>query len=373
MYIEPVRLDRSSSNCPWRKFANRSGGIVGLMLLWVGVALGDEATWNYLMQQGTSAYKQRDYIEATARFELALTETFGFAPDDPRIAGNLNSLADSYRARQRYGDAESNYRKAIAILEKTNHSQLPRVLLNLGDVQAILGQREQAEASYRSAQSVLEKANGPGHPSVAAVLTVHIAPLYRATQQWKELATLYEKSLEIVERVLGPGHSSTGIALRNLAVAYERLDRFDEAEALYRRILPIWEKALGAEHGDIAIIMSELAQIYLFQNREAEAEKMLLRSLKLLEQFLGADHVEVGYVLRKLAGLCEIQNRQEDAEAYRVRSVSIFDNPYRNDLRGSSLLGPDIFRQSELRGPSVPLRLPPRFQTQPRFQPVPRR
>ena len=70
---------------------------------------------------------------------------------------------------------------------------------------------------------------------------------------------LYQRALQIVEKVLGPEHPRTATSLNNLALQYKTLGAYDQALPLYQRALAIREKALGPEHPDTAVSLNNLA------------------------------------------------------------------------------------------------------------------
>jgi hypothetical protein len=61
---------------------------------------------------------------------------------------------------------------------------------------------------------------------------------------------LYEETLAICERVLGPEHPNTLRSRDNLALGYSDLGRTAEAVALHEETLAIMERVLGPEHPD---------------------------------------------------------------------------------------------------------------------------
>lgn len=234
------------------------------------------------MQEGGAAYKRGDYSAAASQFEAALIEAKAFRQDDSRLAGTLNSLADSYKKQHRYAEAEPLYKNSLAILEKALGPEdrlIAVVSVNLGELYRAQLRYAEAELLYRRALTVMEKVHGAEHPSVAAILTTYLADLYRAQARYDEVERLYRRSLTIVEKALGPEHSSTGIALRDLAEIYVRLGRPSEAEPLYKRSLAIFEKALGSVHPTVRMTLADLASVYDEQGRHEEAEVLRKRSI----------------------------------------------------------------------------------------------
>ncbi len=79
-----------------------------------------------------------------------------------------------------------------------------------------------------------------------------MALLYEAQGRYAEAEPLYQRSLAIVEKALGPEHPHVATSLNNLARLYRDQGHYAEAEPLYQRSLEIREKALGPEHPDVA-------------------------------------------------------------------------------------------------------------------------
>ena len=73
----------------------------------------------------------------------------------------------------------------------------------------------------------------------------------KANTTWKA-EPLYQRSLAIHEKALGPDHPDTGLSLNNLAELYRAQGKYGQAEPLYQRSLAIKEKALGPDHPSTA-------------------------------------------------------------------------------------------------------------------------
>ena len=63
---------------------------------------------------------------------------------------------------------------------------------------------------------------------------------------YEKALPLYQRALEIIEKVLGPQHPDVATTLNNLAVLYESMGDYEKALPLYQRALEIREKVLGS-------------------------------------------------------------------------------------------------------------------------------
>ncbi len=173
------------------------------LALWPAHAPAQGGLWETYMDAATKAYQQGNYPEAEKQLAAALKEAEGFGPQDPRLAINLDNLAELYRAQGRYAEAEPLYKRALAIFEK---------------------------------------ALGPEHPDVAINLD-NLAGLYHAQGKYAEAEPLVKRALAIFEKVLGPEHPHVATGLENYAALLRNTGRSAEAAKMKARA-----KAIRAKH-----------------------------------------------------------------------------------------------------------------------------
>jgi len=90
----------------------------------------------------------------------------------------------------------------------------------------------------------------------------NLALLYVAQGKYAAAEPLYQRSLAIMEKALGPEHPNVATSLNNLAELFRGQAKYAEAEPLYQRSLAIREKALGPEHPNVATSLNDLALLY---------------------------------------------------------------------------------------------------------------
>jgi CHAT domain-containing protein/Flp pilus assembly protein TadD len=293
----------------------------------VSVAQGvDEAI--RLNQQAIQFYQQGRYAEAESLYKRSLAiweKTLG--PDHPDLATLLDNLAALYDNQGRYADAEPLYKRSLVIHEKAlgpDHPDLATSLNNLAVLYDNQGRYADAEPLYKRSLAIYEKALGPDHPDVAQSLH-NLAFLYDNQGRYAEAEPLYKRSLAIREKALGPDHLDVAQSMHKLAALYYNQGRYADAEPLYKRSLAIREKTLGPGHPDVAQSLNNLAELYRAQGRYADVEPLYKRSLAIREKALGPDHPDVAQSLHNLAFLYYNQGRYADAEPLYKRSLAIFE------------------------------------------------
>ena len=200
------------------------------------------------------------------------------------------------------------------------------------------GDLPRAEESFRTA---LDEAERPGGDRLRAATTLsNLAQLKYQQRSLDEAETLFTRSIEIRESVLGPDHVSVSQTLNNLAALHVARGRPERAEPLLSRALGIIEKNRPGDHPDVAVTLSNLAKLHFKRGDFVTAEPLLQRLLA-LKQALGRDHADVPQVLASLATVRQALGRADSAEllwrealAIREKTLSPSDRSLAPTLEG---------------------------------------
>ena len=115
------------------------------------------------------------------------------------------------------------------------------------------GSYDRAIAATKKALQIAER-NGLDHPNVATSLN-NLAALYKAKGQYADAEPLYQRSLAIREKALGPHHPIVAQSLKTISQRYTipRVDtprrnrstsvRWKSGSSPLARIIPMWRKA----------------------------------------------------------------------------------------------------------------------------------
>lgn len=155
---------------------------------------------------------------------------------------------------------------------------------------------------YERSLVLTEKALGPQHPGTATALN-ELAVVYQRMGNYAKALPLFEQSLVIYEKVLGPQHPDTATALNNLAGDYESMGDYAKALPLFDQALSITEKTSGAQHPDTAASLNNLAMVYNFMGNYAKALPLLERALSIWEKALGSDNRDTLTAMTNLASV----------------------------------------------------------------------
>ena len=169
-----------------------------------------------MMLQGKFKEAERVFRRVLAAREKVL------GPEHPDTAVSLNNVANSLF--EQFKQDELNAPPAQRLRRLSNNTQQQ--------------QTPEAETLYRRALAIQEKQLGPNHPAVAATLN-NLAVLLAGRGRYQDAEPMHQRALAIAEKSLGPNHLDTAAMLTAFAITYDRQGKNSEAEALYARAVVI--------------------------------------------------------------------------------------------------------------------------------------
>ena len=98
---------------------------------------------------------------------------------------------------------------------------------NLGELYRVMGRYGEAETLYKQALAIVEKALGKEHLHVSKSLD-NLAFLYQAQGRYAEAVPLYKRALAIDQKSLGPKHPKVAALLVNMAECNKKIEERDD-------------------------------------------------------------------------------------------------------------------------------------------------
>ena len=100
------------------------------------------------------------------------------------------------------------------------------------------------------------------------------------------------------------------------AVIWRKRGVHERARPLYEKALEIWQRVHGPEHPQVANSVSELASLLLSEGEIDRADAQYERALEIHSEALGDEHPRTLVLLQTLADVLERQARLEEAEPF---------------------------------------------------------
>lgn len=235
-----------------------------------------ENVTNALNSLGAINYREGDIRKAGEMWErtLAIREkTLG--PDHPLIAHSLNNLALTHLSRRDAKNAVPLLERAVRIQEKVlgpKHPDLASGLSNLADAVYGSGDVAKAKACLSRAIAIMEDSS-PGNPELARFFD-QLAYILREQKDVRGAQNLYERSLALRLKALGPKHPEVGQSLGGLADCASQGGQLREAEALYEKALAVVGKPDGSYYPAALYVLKGYAAFLRATRRDVRAAEM---------------------------------------------------------------------------------------------------
>jgi tetratricopeptide (TPR) repeat protein len=218
--------------------------LIAVLIMWrILPTYAQETSWRKLVEQAIQLNAQLHNTEAIEIAEKALRAAEAeLGPAHPDVAVVLNSLGQLYTRKVDLVQAESYYKRALAIWKI---------------------------------------ALGPAHPDVAVALN-NLAFVLAQQGNYTAAQPLYEEALQIKKRVFGPNHPDTAISLNNLAFVLAQQGNYTAAQPLYEEALKI-KKRLNPKDPTIVTSLSNLGRLHYDLGLYVEAKKNYSQALALVK------------------------------------------------------------------------------------------
>jgi tetratricopeptide (TPR) repeat protein len=162
--------------------------------------------------------------------------------DLKNAAANVFSRAQIKVLQLDYQTAKNYYQQAVQLAPEN-----PFYLNWLGTHLYTLGEYAQAEPLCQRSLTILEKILGKDHADVAASLNC-LAEIYREQKKYEQAETLYKKSLTILENTTNKNHVLIAAVLNNLGSLYQSQEKNQQVESLFQESLINLKKGLSGKN-----------------------------------------------------------------------------------------------------------------------------
>jgi serine/threonine protein kinase/tetratricopeptide (TPR) repeat protein len=152
-------------------------------------------------------------------------------------------------------------------------------------------------------------------PEIEADVRFRLGTIYYASlHDWYSAEREFAAAAAIRERVLGPSHRQTLLAMHYLGIVLQYQGRYSEAEATARRTLERRSEAYGEEDPDTISSMEKVSWALSAMKRFDEAEPLRVRALELRRKVQGDDHPDTIEAINYLGNLYLLQGDLAKAE-----------------------------------------------------------
>jgi len=221
------------------------------------------------------------YADGLAGVEQMLADLEGSpAAKRPHAVAIHNTAAALHAAMAHYGVAEQHCLGAVELAQDVlgpEHPYLATSLGNLAGVYLAQDRYDEAEAKARQALEISQEVLGEDHPNVARDLGV-LARVALAKGNVADARTHLQNALEIRQKRL-EDHPEIARTMGDLAGLDSSPRRYAAGVLLYQKAIEMDQRLLGEDHPAVADLLFGLASLHVQRGRHADAQGPLERCL----------------------------------------------------------------------------------------------
>jgi tetratricopeptide (TPR) repeat protein len=224
--------------------------------------------------------------ETTCLSGLQLQEKV-YSPKHPYVAYTLRILGEIYRRQRRYREASDSLERAMTIMRgvsSENDPDMAPIEVDMARLLVAKGDFAQAESYFKKAIAVIESSYGPTHLYTTRVLT-SIAELRVLQGRYVQAEALVSRALPVQERIYGANPHFLVPAWLVMSQVYKAKGDLASAKALLAKSLRAAEKRPVS--GRLILVLETLVQLHSETGNTKEVAKLQrrIRKLRASKQF----------------------------------------------------------------------------------------
>ena len=293
--------------------------------------------WSDWLSEGLALSQTGKYSAAAHAFREALAIAERSAIDERQIVELHDALAGAYAEAGQFAESESEYRRALALVEKGEGQGSLHYAVLLADIATLptqTGNREEVIALLRRAVAVNAQ---NGSIRNINVIRVCLAQILRSEKRYQEEEPLLEDVLADLVRPKAAAPALLAAALNNLAVLRFDQERYQESVDLQLESIRVWETALGKENPSLVAPLNCLATTYLKMARFDDADLTYRRAINICRKTLGENHLEYAVLLKNYSVVLRKLGRKREAKKIETQGEEIQRAVNRRNGVGSTI------------------------------------
>lgn len=243
-YVIRGQMDQAETTLKWRvALAQKTWGATDLRVVASLNGLGD-----FYRKRKSPGAALRAYQQG-----LAIIQHRAEPENESFLAGRVQTFARYLQELERYGEAETYYKWAVAIYGRLgldeSRSGIASVWREMAGLYVQQGRREEAEELLMDALAFDEEYSPPVSMAALGDLEMLESKIYLPQRRYSEVEKVIRRQMALRETQYGPNSAPVADLLDRLSVVLEKLNRTDEARQTRAKAKAIL-RSLGQIVGD---------------------------------------------------------------------------------------------------------------------------
>jgi tetratricopeptide (TPR) repeat protein len=293
--------------------------------------------WNDLFSTGKSLVTAGNYLAAAHTLREALTIAERSSANERQLAELHHVLAGDYAALGRFAESEGEYRRALALFEKTEGRTSLNYAVVLASMAVLPRQTSAPEPVIALLREALEVNARSGAIENLALVRGYLACILRNHKRYREEEPLLLDALSDLRKEKTPDPRLMGALLEDLAVLRLHQKRYQESVDLQQKSLRVLEAAWGKEDPSLVVPFNNLGTAYVRMNRFEDAILTFQCAIDLCRKTLGEDRLDYAVLLRNYSVALRKLGRKREAKQMKTQSQQLERAAYRRNGVGSTI------------------------------------
>ena len=266
----------------------------------------DDKIFNQLMLQTADAETARgnyEFAEMLVR-RVILDETEIHGHPQPLT---VVKLANIVFRNEDYAQAITLYQQAIQIEQDTSGDEnlVASHWNNLGRVYLAADQVQDAIVAFNQAADRWSYTDATEHHINRSLALKNLALAYQKTQQFSTAQSTIEEAIQLSEAEYGQDHPDIGRDANIYALILQAQGQYEAALEQFRRALRIDTHSFGQLHPEVALTLNNMGALYAEMGNLDKARQSFTDARDILQHCCSEDHPYWQQVLENIAGLEE--------------------------------------------------------------------
>jgi tetratricopeptide (TPR) repeat protein len=273
---------------------------------------------------GEISQSNGDYPKAESEYKKAIAALERTGPGGFSLAIALDNLGWLYVTCGRLSEGSGLLDEARSMAEQASAGKDPRLIRHL-DTQAayrsILGQHSEAQRLWRRALTLREGYYGPQGYQYNNVL-VHFGQASVHSGDYQTAKDMFERYLAIESRIARPLSAPRAVVTGELANLFTQQHQYAEAEPVFQQALELIRVGPEKSPLSLSLILSYYGDYFMARGDWTNAEQRFRQALALQEEILGDTRVAASS-MEALSKALRKQHRKKEADQLAAKAGSI--------------------------------------------------
>ena len=239
----------------------------------------------------------------------------------------LAKYGEVLRYRSRLDSAEVFLRRSLDEydrMETPDTLSLTTAISALGGVYRRQGRVEEAETQYRKALAISEERASEDRKPAVAILTNNLANLHRQQGELEDAERMFRRALRLSTELFGESSGNVAAMMANLSAVLQSRGKTAEADRMSQRAVDLHRELFPPTDYRIGFALGTRIQVLMEQERFALARTAGEEALGLFQNNLGSEHPRTVEMHRTLAGVNRALGRLDAAATHGAAALAAY-------------------------------------------------